>query len=91
MTPGDVQKASLRITLDIYEMLMRLNNGYRPSVEEQEGFYLSLAVFKNRLASVPYKEVLLTKAGHKFYEISREDSGVLRMKVSEREAEYHVN
>jgi hypothetical protein len=38
-TPADGHKASLRINLDIYEMLMRLNNGYRPSIEEQEGFY----------------------------------------------------
>jgi serine/threonine protein kinase len=88
---GDGHKASLRINLDIYEMLMRLNNGYRPSIEEQEGFLLSLSVFKNLLASVPYKEVLLTKTGHKFYEISREDDGLLAMKVSERGAEYHVN
>jgi serine/threonine protein kinase len=88
---GEGHKASLRINLDIYEMLMRLNSGYRPSIEEQEGFYLSLAVFKNLLASVPYKEVLLTKAGHKFYEIRREDNGVLIMKVSEKGAEYHVN
>ena len=70
---GDGHKASLRINLDIYEMLMRLNSGYRPSIEEQEGFLLSLSVFKNLLASVPYKEVLLTKTGHKFYEIHRED------------------
>jgi hypothetical protein len=88
---GDGHKASLRINLDIYEMLMRLNNGYRPSIEEQEGFYLSLAVFKNLLASVPYKEVLLTKAGHKFYEICREDDGRLVMGVSDKGAEYHVN
>ena len=88
---GDGHKASLRINLDIYEMLMRLNNGYRPSIEEQEGFYLSLSVFKNLLASVPYREVLLTKAGHKFYEIRREDDGLLRMTVSEKGAEYHVN
>jgi hypothetical protein len=88
---GDGHKASLRVNLDIYEMLMRLNNGYRPSIEEQEGFLLSLSVFKNLLASVPYKEVLLTKAGHKFYEIRRGDDGLLAMKVSEKGAEYHVN
>lgn len=44
--PGDGHKANLRINLDIYEMLIRLNNGYRPSIEEQEGFYLSLAVLR---------------------------------------------
>ena len=88
---GDGHKASLRINLDIYEMLMRLNDGYRPSVEEQESFYLSLTVFKNRLASVPYKEVLLTKTGHKFYEIHRDANGLLSMKVSQKGADYHVN
>jgi len=88
---GDGRKASLRITLDIYEMLIRLNNGYRPSIEEREGFYLSLAVFKNLLASVPYKDVLLTKAGHRFYEITLNDSGVLSMEVSDKGASYHVD
>src|SRR5690606_23174951 len=88
---GDGYKASLRINLDISEMLMQLTKGYRPSIEEQEGFYLSLPVFKNLLASVPYKAVLLTKAGNKFYEIRREDDGLLRMTVSEKGAEYHVN
>jgi len=88
---GDGHKASLRINLDVYEMLIRLNNGYRPSVEEQEGFYMSLAIFKNLLASVPYKEVLLTKAGHKFYEIHREDDCRLTMTLSEMGAEYHAN
>lgn len=81
---GEGHKASLRINLDIYEMLMRLNDGYRPSVEEQEGFLLSLSVFKNLLASVPYNEVLLTKAGHKFYEIRREQDGRLVMEASEK-------
>jgi len=88
---NDGHKATLRINLDIYEMLMRLNNGYRPSVEEQEGFLLSVSVFKNLLASVPYKEVLLTRTGHRFYEINREDDGLLTMKVSEKGAEYHVD
>lgn len=88
---GGGHKACLRINLDIYEMLMRLNSGYRPSIEEQEGFLLSLSVFKNLLAAVPYKEVLLTKAGHLFYEIRREEEGRLVMKVSEKGAEDHVN
>ena len=44
-------------------MLERLNEGYRPSVEEEQGYYLSLAVFKNLLGSAPYQEVLLTYVG----------------------------
>ena len=88
---GDGHKAKLRINLDIYEMLTRLNDGYRPSIEEQEGFYLSLAVFKNVLSAAPYQEVLLTETGHRFYEISRMNSGVLKLTVSEKGAEYRVN
>lgn len=83
--PGDGQKANLRINLDIYEMLMRLNNGYRPSIEEQEGFYLSLAVFKNVLSAAPYQEVLLTDSGFEFFQIRRDDKGILHLgKVSRR-------
>ena len=79
--------AKLTINLDIYEMLMRLNNGYRPSVEEEEGFYLSLSVFKNVLSAAPYKEVLLTENGHVFYQINRSESGVLSINKVKRSAD----
>ncbi len=72
-------KAELRVNLDIYEMLMRLNNGYRPSPEELQGFYLSLMIFKNILASAPYQEVLLTETGHEFYTASRSKDGTLSL------------
>lgn len=84
---GDGHKASLRINLDIYEMLMRLNNGYRPSIEEQEGFYLSLAVFKNVLSAAPYQEVLLTESGFEFFQIRRDDKGILHLGKVGRRAE----
>lgn len=84
---GDGHKASLRLNLDIYEMLMRLNNGYRPSVEEQEGFYLSLAVFKNVLSAAPYQEVLLTESGFEFFQIRRDDDGILYLGKASRGTE----
>ncbi|MGI6459888.1 MAG: methylation-associated defense system protein kinase MAD6 [Candidatus Hydrogenedentales bacterium] len=84
---GDGHKASLRINLDIYEMLMRLNNGYRPSIEEQEGFYLSLAVFKNVLSAAPYQEVLLTDSGFEFFQIQRDEKGILHLGKVGRRAE----
>lgn len=84
---GDGHKASLRINLDIYEMLMRLNNGYRPSIEEQEGFYLSLAVFKNVLSAAPYQEVLLTDSSFEFFQIQRDDKGILHLGKVGRRAE----
>jgi hypothetical protein len=72
-------EAELLVTLDIFEMLQRLNDGYRPSVEEEQGYYLSLAVFKNLLGSAPYQEVLLSTSGHDFYRVARQADGRLEM------------
>ena len=76
---GQGSEAELVINLDVFEMLDRLNHGYRPSLEEEQGYYLSLAVFKNVLGSAPYQEVLLTTTGHDFYRIERHDDGRLEM------------
>lgn len=84
---GDGHTANLTIHLDVYEMLMRLNDGYRPSVEEEEGFYLSLSVFKNVLSAAPYQEVLLTESSYEFYQIRRQNDGVLQLNKSNRRAE----
>ena len=78
--------ADLRINLDIFEMLHRLNEGYRPTVEEMQGYYLSLAVFKNVLASSPYQEILLTVTGHDFYRIEREPN-TSRLRIEQLIAE----
>ena len=85
-TPPGGQPAELVVGLDMYEMLSRLNDGYRPSLEEQQGHYLTLAVFKNVLSSAPYQEVLLTRTGHEFYRIDRESSGVLTLEAIGAEA-----
>ncbi len=81
--------AELLVSLDVYEMLQRLNEGYRPSVEEEQGYYLSLAVFKNLLGSAPYQEVLLTTSGRDFYRVKRTSDSRLEMSyVREPEALY---
>ena len=76
---GAGNDAELSINLDVFEMLQRLNEGYRPSIEEEQGYYLSLAVFKNVLGSAPYEEVLLTTSGHDFFKIQRRRDGRLDM------------
>jgi serine/threonine protein kinase len=74
---NDRVTAQLEVNLDVFELLERLNEGYRPTVEEVQGFYLRLAVFKNSLAAAPYQEILLTDTGHEFHSISRSSTGVL--------------
>ncbi|MCD9501968.1 protein kinase [Photobacterium phosphoreum] len=71
--------AELDLDLDLFEMLQRLNQGYVPSAQGEQSFYLSLTVFKNVLASAPYQEVLLTTNGQKYEKIIRYDSGVLQL------------
>ena len=82
--------AEMAINLDVFEMLERLNQGYKPTVEEIQGIWLSLNVFKNILSSAPYQEILLTATGHEFYSVEREKEGNLVMKVAETGGEYAV-
>ena len=82
--------AELRINLDVFEMLERLNQGYRPTVDEMQGFYLSLSVFKNILGSAPYQEVLLTSNSREFYSVARQDDASLMITLAEEPSEYHV-
>lgn len=78
--------SELIINLDVFEMLVRLNEGYRPSVEEMQGFYLCLGVFKNSLNAQPYREILLTTTGHDFYRLARHDDGRVEMRLLQRAA-----
>jgi hypothetical protein len=81
-------QAELVINLDVFEMLDRLDLGYRPTVDELQGYYLSLTVFKNILGSAPYQEVLLTPTGHEFYTVTRYPGGQLVMRLSEEPPPY---
>lgn len=83
--PGSIN-SELIINLDVFEMLVRLNDGYRPSVEEMQGFYLCLGVFKNSLNAQPYREILLTTTGHDFYRLARHDDGRIEMRLMQETA-----
>lgn len=72
---------TLAINLDVFEMLMRLNDGYRPSVEELQGFYLCLAVFKNGLNAQSYREMLLTTTGHDFFRLTQHEDGKIELRL----------
>ncbi|MEV0701817.1 protein kinase [Saccharopolyspora sp. NPDC050389] len=72
-------KAELTIRLDLFELLQRFAQGYRPGVADMQGQQLALTVFKNRLASVPYQEVLLTAHGHDLRRIRRTSDHALHM------------
>jgi serine/threonine protein kinase len=77
--------AELPINLDVFELLNRLNDGYRPTVEELQGYLINLGVFKNVLSSAPYQEILLTVSGTTFYRVRREADERLVMDHIRRE------
>ncbi|MGH3272927.1 MAG: hypothetical protein ACRDNZ_01195, partial [Streptosporangiaceae bacterium] len=71
--------ATLRIRLDLFELLQHQRDGYVPSVAELQGRYQELVIFKNELSATPYQEVVLTSDGQDVYQIRRETSGRLVM------------
>lgn len=76
--PGG-HRATLRIRLDLFELLQHQRDGYLPSVAELQGRYLDLVIFKNELSAAPYQEVVLTTDGKTAHRIRREDDGRLVM------------
>ncbi len=69
----------LRILLDVFELLVRLRDGYLPGVAEQQGLHLGVTIFKHELSSAPYQQILLTVTGRDLHQIERRPDGTLVM------------
>lgn len=62
----------LTVSLDLFEMLYYIKNGFNPSVSDLRGRFIELQVFKNLLASETYTEVIVTNNDKSYYKISLE-------------------
>ena len=62
----------LTVSLDLFEMLYYIKNGFSPSVSDLRGRFIELQVFKNLLASETYTEIIVTNNEKSFYKISLE-------------------
>jgi len=62
----------LTVSLDLYEMLYYIKNGFSPSLSDLRGRFIELQVFKNLLASETYTEVIVTNNEKSYYKISLE-------------------
>ena len=60
----------LTVSLDLYEMLYYIKNGFSPSISDLRGRFIELQVFKNLLASETYTEVIVTNNEKSYYKIS---------------------
>ncbi len=75
--------ARLELTLDLFENLLQLEQGYVPSRNQAQGSLINLAIFKNTLARLPYRELLLLDGQHRY--VVREDGGRLTLSRAEEE------
>ena len=61
------------MSLDLYEMLQYIKDGFTPSVNDLKGKFIELQIFKNLLESKTYNEILVTKNNKKFSIIRLDD------------------
>jgi len=80
-TPADGKRisgaraAELVVTLDVWELLVRVSDGYLPSFYDLGGHYLNLVIFKNALTHLHYRRALLTRDDRTFFEVRQEALG----------------
>lgn len=66
------QYISLTVSLDLFEMLYFIKQGFSPSINDMRGRFIELQIFKNLLENKSYNEVLVTKNNKSFSVISHE-------------------
>lgn len=62
---------SLDISLDLYEMLMRIRDGYMPAAGEMRAFFLNLLMFKKQLMTTPSERLLITDNDDRIFQLTR--------------------
>jgi hypothetical protein len=74
------EEARLEIDLDLFEILMRLREGYQPGAPSQEPFLVDLRQFTNRLLTAPSSSLVLMEGGRQLYEVEQ-DAGDISISV----------
>jgi len=65
----ELDNVSMEISLDLFELLTYIGQGYKPSLNDLKGRYLELQLFKNLLANLRYREVLVTSDHRDYYTV----------------------
>lgn len=61
----------LSVSLDLYEMLYFIQQGFSPSLNDLRGKFVELIIFKNLLENLSYNEVIVTSDNIEFHKISK--------------------
>ena len=71
------QFIQLTVSLDLFEMLQYINNGFSPSINDMQGKFIELQILKNLLERKTYNEILVTKNNKKFFVVKlNEDKSI---------------
>lgn len=73
----------LTISLDLYEMLYFIQQGFSPSLNDLRGKFIELIIFKNLLENLTYKEVVVTSDNLEFFRISKDEQSRLYIEPME--------
>jgi serine/threonine protein kinase len=73
----------LTISLDLYEMLYFIQQGFNPSLNDLRGKFIELIIFKNLLENLSYNEVVVTKDNMEFFQISKDSQSRLSIQPME--------
>ncbi|MBL6444701.1 protein kinase [Fulvivirga sp. 29W222] len=74
----------LTISLDLYEMLYFIQQGFSPSLNDLRGKFIELIIFKNLLENLSYHEVVVaTPDNLEFYRISKDEQSRLYIEPME--------
>ena len=71
------KKAALEINIDLFEILMRIKEGYVPTSIEIQTFFLNLEMFKRRILSKRSMKVFLTEDDSNLYSFEKSENGKL--------------
>ena len=66
--------ASLRVSLDLLEMLKLIGSGYRPTTTDLQGLFVNLLIFRNELLTTTFDQVLVSTDDREFFTISAKAS-----------------
>ncbi|MBL7901567.1 MAG: protein kinase [Bacteroidia bacterium] len=67
----------LTVSLDLYEMLYFIQQGFSPSLNDLRGKFVELIIFKNLLENLRYDEVIVTNDNVEFFKISKTEESKL--------------
>jgi len=77
------KSASLEVNIDLFEILMRIGEGYVPTSIEIRTFFLNLEMFKRRVLAKRSTKVFLTEDDSNLYLFEKSQSGKLVLSITQ--------